>query len=281
MRAADLDQPSDAFRRGVRVAGVPVGRRFVTAKGPTRRRARRITSRKRRGQFLRRPLLFGSVVFLVLVAIAGIGAHTVVDGGRPLVPASAPFRYTIVAGDTVGSVSSLFAASPTDMASRAGGTLTPGSGLTVDAARLWRRMRSDPFGGNELLVEQGARKVGIHPSLALAVAWQESRLQQDARSSTGAVGIMQVEPDTSKLASRDLGLLIDPTIATDNVMAGLFWLHSLLASYDNDEESALAAYYEGPGNLRRRGYLVGTAEYVAHVRQIQSALLIANPDLDA
>lgn len=253
----------------------------MTAKGTTHRRVRRTTSRKRHQQFLRRPPVFGLVVFLVLVAIAAIGAHTLVDGARQMVPATASFRYTIVVGDTIGSVSSLFAANPMDVASQTGGTLAPGTVLTVDAAMLWRRMRSDPFGGNELLVEQGARKVGIHPSLALAVAWQESRLQQDARSSTGAVGIMQVEPDTSKLASRDLGLLIDPTIATDNVTAGLFWLHSLLASYDNDEASALAAYYEGPGNLQRRGYLSGTAEYVAHVQQVQSALLTANPDLDA
>jgi soluble lytic murein transglycosylase-like protein len=220
-------------------------------------------------------------VFLVLVAITGIGAHALVDGARPTVPAAAPFRYTIVAGDTVSSVSSLFAANLTDVTSQAGGTVVAGTQLTVDAANLWRRMSSDPFGDNELLVEQAARKIGIHPSLALAVAWQESRLQQDARSPTGAVGIMQVEPDTSKLASRDLGVSLDPTTATDNVTVGLFWLHTLLASYGQEEASALAAYYEGPGNLQRRGYLSGTTEYVAHVRQIQSALLTANPNLDA
>ena len=117
-------------------------------------------------------------------------------------------------------------------------------------------MSSDPFGDNESLVVQGARRFGIRPALALAVAWQESRLQQDAVSPTGAVGIMQVEPDTSKLAAKDLGVPIDPTTAADNVTAGLFWLHSLLNSYHNDEASALAAYYEGPGNLARRGYLV-------------------------
>jgi len=105
-------------------------------------------------------------------------------------------------------------------------------------------------------------------------------LQQGARSPTGAVGIMQVEPDTSKLASKDLGVPIDPTTATDNVTAGVFWLHALLTSYRNDEASAVAAYYEGPGNLQRRGYLSGTAEYVAHVRQVESALLAANRDLN-
>jgi soluble lytic murein transglycosylase-like protein len=219
-------------------------------------------------------------VFVVLVSLAAIGARSAVDGSGPVVPATAPFRYTIVAGDTIASVSSLFAADSGRLLSQTGGTLVPGTIVTVDAGNLWRRMNSDSFGKNASLVVQGARRFGILPSLALAVAWQESRLQQDARSPTGAVGIMQVEPDTSKLASQDLGQPIDPTRATDNVTVGVFWLHSLLTSYRNDESSALAAYYEGPGNLERRGYLVGTAEYVAHARQIQSALLTADPGLD-
>jgi len=142
-------------------------------------------------------------------------------------------------------------------------------------------MTHDPFAANESLVESEARTMGVQPSLALAVAWQESRLQQDARSPTGAVGIMQVEPDTSRQASQDLGRPIDASLAPDNVTAGLFWLRSLLVSYGNDQASTLAAYYEGAGNLARQGYLAGTAEYVDHAQQIRSALLTANPRLDS
>ena len=54
--------------------------------------------------------MFGIVVFLLLLCIAAIGARSAVDGSNPTVPAPVPFRYTIVAGDTVASVSSLFAA---------------------------------------------------------------------------------------------------------------------------------------------------------------------------
>lgn len=242
-------------------------------------RARR-TSGRRRWQFLRHPGLVGSAVIIVLVLFAAIGTRSLVDGGGSGAPATAPFRYTIVAGDTIAGVSSLLAANPAILASQTGGTMVPGTLVTVDAAELWSRMRSAPFGDNEALVVQAAGRFGIRPALALAVAWQESRLQQDTRSPTGAVGIMQVEPDTSTLASRDLGVPLEPTNASDNVTAGLFWLHSLLDSYHDDEASALAAYYEGPGNLERRGYLNGTAEYVAHVRQVESALLAANSQLD-
>lgn len=123
--------------------------------------------------------------------------------------------------------------------------------------------------------------MNIAPSLALAVAWQESRLRQSARSPTGAMGIMQVEPNTVALASNDLRVPLDGRVPADNVRVGLFWLHSLLVSYGNNQASALAAYYEGPGNLARRGYLSGTAEYVARAQQIERALLRANPHLDA
>lgn len=246
----------------------------------TRSRVPRTTSR-RQWDVIQRPRLLGAVIFLILATAAAIGARSAVDGSGPTVPASVPFRYTIVTGDTVACVSSLLAADSVSLESQTGGTLVAGTIVKIDAGRLWHRMSSDPFGGNEILVVQGARRFGIRPALALAVAWQESRLQQDARSPTGAIGIMQVEPDTSKLVAKDLGVAIDPTTATDNITAGLFWLHALLTTYHDDEASALAAYYEGPGNLARRGYLDGTAEYVAHVRQVENAVLAANPALDA
>lgn len=200
------------------------------------------------------------------------------------VPPTVPFRYTVVAGDTPASVASVFATDPSVIAASAGstdGTLAPGVQITVNAAPLWKRMTGDPFASNEALVQDEARQRGVHPSLALAVAWQESRLQQEARSSTGAMGIMQVEPDTATLASQDLGISLDPGVARDNVIVGLFWLHSLLTSYGGNEASTLAAYYEGPGNLERRGYLSGTAAYVSRVQQTRRALLTVNPHLDS
>ena len=104
-------------------------------------------------------------------------------------------------------------------------------------------------------------------------------MDQSARSNAGAIGIMQVEPDTARLVSRDLRRPLNAARATDNVLAGTFWLGSLLRSYGGNREMALASYYEGPGNLARHGYLSGTAAYVAHVLQIRAALLAAEPGL--
>ena len=215
------------------------------------------------------------------MAVRARGLST--DSATNVAP-TVPFRYTVVAGDTTASVASVFATDPNVIATSAGstdGTLAPGTQITVNAAPLWKRMTGAPFASNEALVEDEARQRDVQPSLALAVSWQESRLQQESRSSTGAIGIMQVEPDTATLASRDLGISLDPSVARDNVIVGLFWLHSLLTSYGDNEASALAAYYEGPGNLERRGYVSGTADYVSRVQQTRRALLTVNPHLDS
>jgi soluble lytic murein transglycosylase-like protein len=212
----------------------------------------------------------------------------IVPRGRDLIPGpggSAPagprfIRYTVVAGDTPPSVASLFAVDPSELARENGMSgvdfvLVPGEQLRVDAARLWARISGGSPATNETLVEVAARRLGLEPALAVAVAWQESRLDQTAHSKTGAIGIMQIEPDTATLAARDLRVSIDARNPADNALAGVFWLHSLLSSYGGDRASALAAYYEGPGNLERRGYLPGTAEYVARALGVRRALLAA------
>lgn len=230
----------------------------------------------------------------VVVALLGVAAvlALVVPRGRDLIsgfdgsgPAGPRFiGYTVVAGDTPASVASLFAIDASELArendsGEAFSVLAPGEHLRIDAARLWRHISGSGLTTNERFVEAAARRLSVEPALAVAVAWQESRLEQTARSRTGAIGIMQIEPDTASLAGRDLGVLIDARRPADNALAGVFWLHSLLGSYGGDRRAALAAYYEGPGNLARQGYLTGTAEYVAHALAVRRALLAAAPDL--
>ncbi|GAC1445931.1 MAG: hypothetical protein NVSMB52_08920 [Chloroflexota bacterium] len=226
-------------------------------------------------------LLGLSAAFFVITNHAG----DVVPGTTSAVKTyTRPIKYTILQGDTTSSVASYFSVDARDLVHQTGSynvgaPLTPGLQLTIDASQLWSHISGSPLSSNEALVESTARRFHVEPALAVAVAWQESRLDQSARSSTGAVGIMQVEPSTSALASRDLNIPIDATRPADNVVAGIFSLHSLLSSYGGDQASTLAAYYEGPGNLARRGYLAGTSEYVARARQLRHALLVANPSL--
>lgn len=233
---------------------------------------------------LRATLVVALLVAAALLLLSARVGILTAGPGQPQLATARYMTYTIVAGDTPSSVASAYSLDARDIARQSGSAgveslLGPGLQLRINAVSLWAHVSQGRLAANENLVVAAARRFGVEPSLALAVAWQESRLNEAARSSTGAVGIMQVEPETSKLAGRDLGVPIDATNAQDNVVAGVFWLHSLLASYRGDQSAALAAYYEGPGNLARRGYLRDTAGYVAHAQQLRRALLIANPAL--
>lgn len=228
----------------------------------------------------------------VTLLLAAAGVLTALAVMRTLQPGTSgavrlnPIEYTAVAGDTSQSVGSLFAIDPAVVARQAGAIdihdpLTAGQQIAIDPGPLWKQVGQGPLTAVASVVEGTARRMGVEPALALAVAWQESRLDQSARSETGAVGVMQVEPDTGRLAARDLGMPIDITRLQDNVTAGVFWLRSLLASYAGERSPALAAYYEGPGNLARQGYFSGTYGYVAHVLAVREALLEANGSLNS
>jgi soluble lytic murein transglycosylase-like protein len=222
-------------------------------------------------------LLTASLLTLLALVRAVSGTQA---GGRD--PVS--IGYTAVPGDTVGSVASLFASDPRQVARQVGAfssadPIPSGVQLTVDASRLWAAMSEGSRAAPEALVTETARHMGLEPALALAVAWDESRLDQSARSATGAIGIMQVEPETGSLAARDLARPIDIRLPQDNAVAGVFWLRALLHSYAGDRSAALAAYYEGPGNLARVGYLAGASAYVAHALAVRQALLAADGGL--
>ena len=119
-------------------------------------------------------------------------------------------------------------------------------------------------------VQSVAAQHGVSPSLATAIAWQESGFNNGMVSSANARGVMQVMPGTwdyvqQNLASRQL----DPNSAHDNVTAGVLYLRSLLNQTGGDESAAIAAYYQGLGALRSRGVFDDTRQYVANVQALR------------
>ena len=101
---------------------------------------------------------------------------------------------------------------------------------------------------------------GVSPSLAAAVAWQESGFNNEFVSSANARGVMQILPGTwtwveQQLADRPL----DPDSAHDNVQAGVMYLDQLIADAGGDEARAVASYYQGARLGRRVGLLPDTS----------------------
>ena len=120
-------------------------------------------------------------------------------------------------------------------------------------------------------VQSIASQYGVSPSLATAIAWQESGFNNAAVSSANARGVMQVMPGTWDYVERNLaGRTLDPASATDNVQAGVLYLRHLLDQTGGDEATAAAAYYQGLQSVRDRGLYDDTQQYVANVQALRS-----------
>jgi LysM repeat protein len=112
---------------------------------------------------------------------------------------------------------------------------------------------------------------GVSPSLAAAIGWQESGFNNDLVSSTGAAGVMQIEPGTwawiqGNLASGSLA----PASAHDNVLGGVLLLHQLLADTGGDPALAAAGYYQGLASVQQNGVYPSTQAYVNDVLALRS-----------
>ena len=115
------------------------------------------------------------------------------------------------------------------------------------------------------LVEKTARKHGVDPALALAVAYQESGFNARAVSPANAVGVMQVIPSTGEWVSTLVGRKLDLLDPNDNVLAGVVLLKYLTTNADYLDQ-AIAGYYQGLSGVRKNGMNPDTKDYVAAVR---------------
>ncbi len=122
------------------------------------------------------------------------------------------------------------------------------------------------------LVSRMARRYDVPRTLALAIAWQESGWQQRRVSSAGALGVMQVMPDTGRWMRWYAGRPLRLRDTHDNILAGVMTLR-ILRSWTRWDNNAIAAYYQGLGAVRKHGYFRDTKQYVRSVRAHQRLLI--------
>ena len=118
----------------------------------------------------------------------------------------------------------------------------------------------------EKIIEKAVRKYNVDADLIRSVIKAESNFDPQATSSKGAMGLMQLMPETAK----DLGVK-NAYDAEQNVMGGTSYLKSLLDRYDGKVDLALAAYNWGMGNLERNPDRL-PAETVTYIARINSYL---------
>lgn len=134
------------------------------------------------------------------------------------------------------------------------------------------------------LIEASAQANGLDPALVKAVMAVESAFDPRAVSDKGAIGLMQVLPETAERYgvhddARRSGVdkLFDPAT---NVRVGTRYLRDLLARFENDLSLALAAYNAGEAAVATHANRVPpfSRDYVRLVRAVYA---IYRPERDA
>ena len=138
----------------------------------------------------------------------------------------------------------------------------PGTLLAIPARSL-----PAPPTNVQVAVQHAAADYGLDPYLLLALAYLESGWQMDVVSPAGAVGMMQLMPDTARWAVSDLFLAAAnwPHSLTDNTRVGAAYFRHLIAFLDGDVAAALAAYYQGWASAEADGLFDDTRQYVDDV----------------
>ncbi len=119
------------------------------------------------------------------------------------------------------------------------------------------------------MVAATARRHGVSPSLAVAVAYHESGFQQRVVSGVNAIGVMQVLPSTGRVLSRQHGRSLDLLSTQDNITAGVLLLRQLIRS-EGTADGALAGYYQGLGSISRKGILPQTHDYIRSITVLRA-----------
>lgn len=113
-------------------------------------------------------------------------------------------------------------------------------------------------------VELTATKYGVEPKLATAIAIAESNFDQSEISDAGAIGVMQLMPDTA----RSLG--VNPYDEDENIDGGVRFLKQMLDKFDGNVPLAVAAYNAGPGAVQRYGGIPPYGETQAYVKRVMN-----------
>ena len=220
-------------------------------------------------------------------------------GGEGAGGSSAGTRHRVARGETLSHIALRYGVRQSAVASAnglSGGRVYAGSTLTIpggtarsapstDAVpttnagvRIPERVRSSVAQNRAVLaarshpskaqvrrmVADTARRYGVSPSLAVAVAYHESGFQQRVVSGVNAIGVMQVLPSTGRVLSQQSGQSLDLLDPQDNITAGVLLLRQLIRS-EGTADAALAGYYQGVGSISRKGVLPQTHAYIRSI----------------
>jgi len=148
----------------------------------------------------------------------------------------------------------------------------------VESAPLPNAVRGKSFSPQEIdaAIDQAASRHNVDPNLVRAVIKVESNFNPNAVSRKGAMGLMQLMPQTARQLN-----VANPFDPQQNVDAGVRHLKQLMESYGGDLNLTLAAYNAGAGAVARSSgvpHYAETEQYVKRITQlVHGGSLAASP----
>jgi Transglycosylase SLT domain/Putative peptidoglycan binding domain/LysM domain len=178
--------------------------------------------------------------------------------------------HVVQQGESFFSIAARYHVSPWQLARANRIPLTdfivPGQRFVLPAgARLSSPTVTGPPVSREVVkaeLDRWSRVYGVDPTLARALAWMESGFQQDVVSSVGALGVMQLLPETWEFVDTILLGLRTPRTYVGNVRAGVRYLRWQLDEFGGNVRLALAGWYQGARAVRERGVYGETKVFV-------------------
>jgi hypothetical protein len=134
------------------------------------------------------------------------------------------------------------------------------SGYVHGPSQIPYKGKESDFAGT---IKEASAKFNVDEDLIRAVIRQESGFNPKAESGCGAMGLMQLMPETA--AGLGVKNAWDPH---ENIMGGVKYLKSLLDRFDGNITKALAGYNAGPGAVEKHGGVPPFAETQNYVRSI-------------
>ena len=128
-----------------------------------------------------------------------------------------------------------------------------------------RDTKRETINSTEEMIEAAAEKYNVDSSLVKAIAIAESNMNQNDISEAGAIGVMQLMPETAR------GLGVDPYDEQQNIEGGTKYLRQMLDTFNGNVRKAVAAYNAGPGAVQKYGGIPPYSEtrhYVGRVMDL-------------
>lgn len=200
---------------------------------------------------------------LVADGIAGLQTYRALAHRGPVLV------HVVRSGESFFSIAALYRVSPWQLARENGIPLThvivPGQRLVLPPGARHAGAAAGPAVGRDTVraaIDRWAAYYGVDPALARALAWMESGWQEDVVSNVGAIGVMQLLPETWYFVDVVLIGHRTPRTYDGNVQAGVRYLRWQLGQFGGNVRLALAGWYQGARAVRERGIFDDTKEFV-------------------